>query len=526
MLSHAEMKKREAREKKERLQYELPHLYGYKWYRWAKSFFDTREKTALLCAANQISKSSTQIRKVIHWATDTRLWPELWPEAPTPREFWYLYPTYDLATTEFQNKWVPEFLPKRGQFIKERFKEECIHPIYGWKAVYEKKKISAIEFANGLILYFKAYSQNVHNLQAGTVHYIACDEELPEDLYDELNFRRQATDGYFSMVFTATRNQLMWYLAMECMGMELEKFPEAFKLQVSMYECQEYMDGSPGKYSEEKIQKAINKCKNDTEVERRVKGRFVTEVGRKYGAFDPKKHFIKPHAIPKNWAIYGGVDPGSGGQGGHPAGLGFIAVRPDFRYGVVFAGWRGDGIETTSGDILDKYVEIRGEHTCTQQTYDKAAKDFYMVASRCGESFIKCDKSHDTGEDIINTLFKKNALQIFDTPELRKLGTELITLKKDTPKKQAKDDFIDGAVRYPCAIIPWDFTFLRNEPTEEQKAEELLARKKRPLTEEEFNALQLKLRRGETPDDKKDDYAIQSAREFEDELEFWNGMYE
>jgi len=79
----------------------LPHLYGFPWYTWAKKFFDSRNRKCLITAANQISKSSTQIRKVIHWATAVNLWPELWPDK-TPRVFWYMYPSLEVATKEVE----------------------------------------------------------------------------------------------------------------------------------------------------------------------------------------------------------------------------------------------------------------------------------------------------------------------------------------------------------------------------------------------------------------------------------------
>lgn len=755
--------------KKKQMKYELPHLYGWKWYRWARAFFESRNPMSLLVAANQISKSTTQIRKCIHWATHTPMWPELWPNHPIPQQFWYLYPTSDIATTEFHTKWAPEIMPKRGAFIKERYKEQCDDPLYGWKANYDKKKIHSIDFQSGLTLYFKTYAQNVHALQAGTVHALFCftaghlvctskglkpienmqlgdmvattdgfrcvtakmsrmadvvtrlpgvkatpnhlfytdegwvpynelheehtikrmrlwtlleklyflrgsftqdtriqriaekgitfvgariaglasfmwrcgnlitkeeflrdslytirtltrwtielriwkfshapsiqefinstsgrdgrtqdstlvinvvetsflelrrekslsfalknavkmltvtildvllvlqnlvlvktqrpelvpqpaprntkkervydisvegskefvtngyhvhncDEELPEELFDELNFRKRAVDGYFHMVFTATRNQLLWLLTMEGEG-EMEKFPNAFKLNVSMYDCQVYEDGSPGHFPLSKIKEAEGDCKSDTEIQRRVMGRFVTEVGRKYPTFDPKRHFVKPFKTPvaEGWRFYGGADPGSGGAGGHPTGLGIIAVSPDYRRGYVIRGWRGDNVETTAGDALDKYIELKGDLPITLQVYDWAAKDFYTIGLRIGETFIKAEKSHELGEQVVNTLFKNNMLFIFDTPELRKLGIELMTLNRDTPKKNAKDDFIDGAVRYPATSIPWDFTAIRKEPSEA----ELLEKKKKAeiWTEEKELEWQIQQRRGDT----------------------------
>ena len=56
-------------EQKLELQKNVPHLHGWKLYKWAQEYWDSKDKVQLICAANQISKSSTQIRKHIHWAT-------------------------------------------------------------------------------------------------------------------------------------------------------------------------------------------------------------------------------------------------------------------------------------------------------------------------------------------------------------------------------------------------------------------------------------------------------------------------
>ena len=129
---------------KEQIQHDLPHLYGWPWYPWAKKFFDSRNKTTLLCAANQISKSSTQIRKAIHWATAQELWPALWGR--TPNQGWYLYPSKEVATVEFEKKWLPEFMP-RGNMKTSAY--------YGWDVEYDHKFVKAIHFHNGFSLYFK-----------------------------------------------------------------------------------------------------------------------------------------------------------------------------------------------------------------------------------------------------------------------------------------------------------------------------------------------------------------------------------
>ena len=72
-------------------------------------------------------------------------------------------------------------------------------------------------------------------------------------------------------------------------------------------------------------------------------------------------------------------DPGSGGITGHPAGIIFLAVSPDFKQGRVFRAWRGDGVPTTSQDTLNKYRELRRDLKPVLQVYDYASKDFFLV---------------------------------------------------------------------------------------------------------------------------------------------------
>jgi len=442
-----------ARQKLVELKEGLPFLHGWKWYPWAKEFFLSSNRINLLCAANQISKSSTQIRKCIDWATNTKKWPTLWLH--TPKQFWYLYPTAEQATIEFEQKWK-QFLPKG------KFKD---HPIYGWTADITKKEgIKSIHFNTGVTVYFKTYSQNAMALQTGTVDAMFCDEELPEELYEELMFRLSASDGYFHMVFTATLGQNFWRLCMEPEQFETEALPNAWKRSISLYDAQFYEDGSPSHWTEEKINIVKNRCRNHKEVLKRVFGRFVRDdSGRKYEQFDVKRHLKPRAAIPREWSLYAGVDPGTGGTRNHPGAVCFVAVSPDHTRGRVIAGWRGDGIETTAEDIyrkfkeLAKQVEYKFGLEVTECFYDWGSKDFQIIQGRDGGAFQPADKSHERGEQIINVLFKNDMMVIEDDEELHKLATELVGLRKETPKNKAKDDFCD-AFRYAVTRIPWDFS--------------------------------------------------------------------
>lgn len=482
----------------------LPHLYSRDWYTWAWDFFTSRNKMCLLVASNQSSKSSTQIRKITEWAGNPTLWPELWKEPP--KTFWYLYPDRDTATAEFNTKWM-EFLPC-GAFKN--------HPTYGWKANYEeRRRISDIVFNSGVTIYFKTYAQQVKNLQSGTVSYAACDEEMPEELLPEIMARLFATDGYFSMVFTATLNQDFWRLAMEGEG-EMETFPSAFKQQVSMRDCITYRNGKPGAYDDRRIRQIEAMCKNETERQRRVEGRFITEGGRKYPQYDILRHMKKPFPIPGDWRKYVAVDVGSGGEQ-HPPAIVFVALRHDARLGVVYRAWRGDdGATYAASDIYNKFRELRGNDIITMQMYDQHAKDFNTIATRAGDPFLPSEKNHERGEDIVNTLFRNDMLQLLESDDTHKLGTELTGLMKATAKRKCKDDLCD-AMRYAVMAMPWDWTVITGEMSDETVA----AAKLVPYTEKERLELEIKERRGELDDPKEgSDWG-----ELEAEFAYWNEAY-
>ena len=455
----------------------LPHLYGFPWYTWARKFLESRNKMTFLCAANQISKSSTQIRKAIEWATNKDLWPELWPSA-VPNQFVYFYPTANQASIEFETKWTL-FLPS-GEYKKD--------PKYGWEAEWKNKEIFAIHFNSGISLFFKSYKQGATALQTATAYAVFLDEECPEDLWDEICFRVAATNGYISMVFTATLGQELWRKTIEPGDSEEEKFPAACKIQVSMYDCQLYEDGTPSQWSNERINQVIASCKSPQEVQRRVFGKFVKDSGLKYPQFDIKRHMKPRHPVPPNWLVYVGVDIGAGGDDGHPSGICFVAVRPDYRQGRVIACWRGDGLRTTASDVYLKAEEMIQELKVQPigKRYDWASVEFGEISNRNGGGWVRAEKSHELGEQVINVLFKNDMMAIYEDGESGKLAGELCSLTVEGPKRNKKDDLCD-AFRYCVVTIPWDWSVITgvivpttkdNEPKLSQIQQQIVDRRK------------------------------------------------
>jgi hypothetical protein len=437
---------------------ELPHIYGYKWYKWAWKFYDSDNKICLLVAGNQLSKTSTQIRKAIRWATSVDEWRNWWPHLYELRGqdfkplLWYLYPDRDTATEQFDDKWEGEFLP-RGD-MKD-------HPIYGWKRTNDKdKRIYSVEFNSGATIYFKTYSKKAANLQGGSVSAIFCDEELPMDKYDEVMNRISGTNGYFNMVFTATLAQEFWHDCMEKRGKKEEKLKSALKLTVSNYDCLTYMDGTKSHWTKKRIKERIASCQNQNEIDKRIFGRFVKDDDLKFFSFGSRRNVCEHRKIMHNWDIYAGVDVGSGGKA-HPGAIVFAAISPNQNEILVFAGWKGNHVErTTAGDIYEKYRDMKSDYKKNFRmcSYDFAAADFATIAQRDGESVIPANKNHEAGERVLNTCFKLGIIKIFDTPELEPLIYELKSLDNTTPKTKAKDDYAD-ALRYCIMGIPIDWSY-------------------------------------------------------------------
>lgn len=453
-MSDLKLKEIALLEQKRRDQNNLPHLFGQKFYHWSREFFESRNKMTLLLCGNQVGKTSIQLRKMIHWATEPELWKELFPktvkQGRIPNVFWFLITDYNTATSLFHDKMIPEFLP-RNEMIN--------HPQYGWKAHFRNRQIHMIEFNTGVKVYFHAYSKQASTLQSSSVYAIFTDEELIEGIYGELKFRTAAVDGYFSMVFTATLGQELWYRTFERIGEKDEMFPEANKIRATVFECLEYEDGDKDTpWSVEKIKDLEMSCSTENEIQKRVYGRFVVDEGLVLSEFVSAKHMVEPYPIPEDWLIHSGVDIGSGGKSGHKGAFAFIAVNPDYTKAVVFKGWKGNNQETTTAaDILEKYRNKRGNTEMHCQYYDWASKDFYTFASRAGESFIKANKDHKQGWDTLNTILKLGMLEIFDIDELQPFRYEAGTLthEKLAVKKHADDDILD-AVRYATSSIPFD----------------------------------------------------------------------
>lgn len=389
--------------------------------------------------------SSTQIRHVIDLATDRKKWPDFFKR--DPKTFLYIYPTLKKATEEYQEKWLKEFLPR------DDMKND---PTYGWEARVLNDEITRIKFKSGTTVFFKGWRSD---LQAYTADAVFIDEEIPANLWGEIQARVTRYDGLISMVFTATLAQAFWYDVIERQGKKGERFPQADKWQISMeYDCRYYADGTPSPWTLKEVAKQKAKCGSQVEIDKRIHGRFVSDEGLAYPSFSRAQNIKPKKPLPRNWLFYSGVDIGSGGPKGHLAAISVVAVRPDFRHGRLVRFWRGArGEYTDTTDILNQHSLMTRDLNMTASFYDHASAEFKIRAERLNIPFSMAEKAQEAGKDLLNVLFKNQILDIDDLEEVDDLAQEFESLRTQTPKRNAKDDGIDS-LRFAISQIPWDLS--------------------------------------------------------------------
>jgi hypothetical protein len=310
-------------------------------------------------------------------------------------------------------------------------------------------------------------------MQAMSIDFVGCDEEVPLGHWDELMVRTSARaglgSGLVATVFTATLGQQYLFETMERQGEADERFPKAFKRQVSLYDCLVYADGTPSQiFTKERIENdIIPMYSTENEIKRRVWGRFVKDSGLLYAEFNESLN-TEPFngELIRDWQVYVGIDYGSGGVQGHPSSIVFVAVDADYFRARVFHAWKSERVSngyvrTTQADVLVKYQELKKALNIEPHSfYDWAATDLGILALRDGINMMPANKNVEHGVGLINSLMRSQQLIIFTGPgsgDTSHLIQELNTIDKGTAKKNRKDDCADG-LRYALSNCPMRIT--------------------------------------------------------------------
>jgi hypothetical protein len=437
---------------------ELPHLYGFKFFKWSREFWESTNRYTFLTCSNQSGKSVVSIRKTIRLCTDTDFQKKVFKTLPNYGI--YFYPSLKLATREWQTKWVKSLMP-RGSMKDD--------PKYGWDVEFKDGEVYCIHWNNGFKLYFLSYNMRVQDMQAMSPNFVAADEEMPTHLWGEISARLMATKGLFSLVCTPTLGEEMWRRVFE-----LNSMPNAKVIKATMYDTLTFEDGSPGLRTKEEIEDFKAKLPTQRDIDIRVYGKFAKAEGLVYPMFDYEKIVVAPDPAWQKYPCYAAIDVGSGGHA-HPAAIVFVAIKPDFKEARLVKAWRGNSTETTTAvDILRKYQEMRVGLSVVATFYDYQSREFALQALAAGESVLPAEKSHDLGEATLNMLFKHRMLLFEKSEEADDLAVELQNLKKGVKKQDCKDDLVD-ALRYCVVKIPFDTSHINaktaNIPAPTQKTD-------------------------------------------------------
>ena len=443
-----------------------PHLYLHKHYEWSRSFFESENRLNFLCAGNQVGKSTVNIRRCLHLATDEaakrRMWPKAYELSNRPNLFWYLYPSADVAESELESKWK--------QYL---ILEDKNSPFY-CKVNKKPGAVKGLSFPNAdHTILFKYYGQDRINLQSNTVYAIFADEEIPIklghlNLVDELMARLTSVDGIFHMVFTATLAQEYWRRVIEERG-DNEIYPNAFKRQVSLYDCLQYEDGDTHTpWTRERINEVKALYSNDSEIQNRVYGRFVKGVGLVFHGYNRERNLTTDTRIGEDWNIYAGVDIGSGGHR-DPAAVAFVAANPQGTEGKIIKVWRGGIHQETSVldiykyyvDHLRKWIYAHYKKAPFMELYDPSSRDFGIIARERGTEFQIAINKKEVGIELFNSLMKFGMLKIVNTPEsgTEELISEFHSCTFEALKRKAhRVRDLGDAVRYALMAVTWDFS--------------------------------------------------------------------
>ncbi len=167
-----------------------------------------------------------------------------------------------------------------------------------------------------LIQFLSAKGENREKFQAAAVDYFYIDEEIPGEIWEELEARTLATGGKFSISATLVESY-DWILELEGIA-EREKNYDRPSISITRLntELNPYLDRNTVQHLKQKWSKET--------LEYRFYGRARRLTGLIYNTFDSEKHIVNPFTIPHDWPRWCAIDPGI-----RVCAVLWIAVGPD-----------------------------------------------------------------------------------------------------------------------------------------------------------------------------------------------------
>lgn len=501
-----------------------PHKY-YDLYSWQDEFINCSKPRQYLTAANQVGKSVALMLKAHKLCTDVDFRFKQWGKNQ-PKMGWYVLPSQGHINDFFYTKWLPEILSK-GE-AKEKGP-------YAWTLIKEGNNVKGIRFlATNCILSFVTTGSRATNLQGRSLGFVIFDEEPPVSMLAEIEMRTASfndeitgkstailafaftpTSGqdYFKKIFCFNDRSFLRFIPDDLKAIyffdkelneyrtcsvkqeEDELYPisdQVYKRRVSTFEAITFKSGRAGKYTEARIRELIKMQPSKRDALIRVFAAFEKDDngGLLYPNFNRDKHIkivTNPNIYQSAQGIFtAGIDYGSGTN--HTSAIAITHINPTCNRATVIKLWRGTmGIRTTADDVVKKYIEMSAGLNIDFPFYDWAAADLDTVYWRMtGKNLIQAQKSHEIGQNLIDTLYKNDLLEIIarkGDPYIEWLANEYENLTADQKKNHRTDDLSD-AIRYSLAGVAHLFNLEELSPDFKNKVNAEKITKKKEIPED------------------------------------------
>lgn len=148
------------------------------------------------------------------------------------------------------------------------------------------------------ITFMSCKGENRQKFQAAAVDLISIDEEIPEEIWEEIQARTLATGGEFIISATLVESY-DWILKLEQRAEE--KDPRVFLTRLNT---------AFNPYINAEALEELTEQWSDETKEYRLYGRSRRSTGLVYNNWTNERNVIKPFTIPEDWPRYNSIDPG------------------------------------------------------------------------------------------------------------------------------------------------------------------------------------------------------------------------
>lgn len=197
------------------------------------------------------------------------------------------------------------------------------------------------------VIGFKSCDQGREKFQGSSLDYVWFDEEPPKDVYEECRMR--VIDRKGDLFATMTPLKGLTYVYDE-IYMNRKNNPEVWY---------EFMEWSDNPYLDKKEIQLLESSMDESELQSRRYGKFASNEGLVYPAFDESVHVIEPFSVPFEWQDNISIDPGLN----NPLSAHWYAVDYDGNVYVIYEHYEaGKDVDYHSAKIKEICKKI-GWHT-------------------------------------------------------------------------------------------------------------------------------------------------------------------